>query len=193
LKKYFLTFATSDLNKSLKRIKKEAINLDFYDHIITYTEEDLDKKFKSYFKNYLKLGSRGFGYWSWKPQIILQVLDKMDDGDILQYSDAGCQLNNRGIARLYEYFELTKKTEIGILAFQNKLPEYPLKYDGREMLNYLEYEWVKGDLIDFFNVRENEEILNTPTIGAGVIFIRKCEQSVEIIKKWLDVIKINFN
>ena len=55
MKKYFLTFATSDLNKSLKRIKKEAINLDFYDHIITYNEKDLDKNFKSYFKNYLKL------------------------------------------------------------------------------------------------------------------------------------------
>ena len=193
MKKYFLTFASADLEKSLNRITEEANDLNFYDSILSYSEIDLDPNFKNFFYKYFKYGVRGFGYWCWKPQIILQVLDKMDDGDILQYSDVGCHLNKKGLDRLSQYFELTKKTEKGILAFQNKLPEYPLKYDGREMLNYLEYEWVKGDLIDFFNVRENEKILNTPTIGAGVFFIRKSEQSVEIIKKWLDIIKINFN
>ena len=193
MKTYFLTFASSDLEKSLNRITKEANDLNFYDSILSYSEIDLETDFKNFFEKYLKYGVRGFGYWCWKPQIILQVLDKMDVGDILQYSDVGCHLNKKGLDRLSQYFELTKLSEKGILAFQNKLPEYPLKYDGREMLNYLEYEWVKGDLIDFFNVRENEKILNTPTIGAGVFFIRKCEQSVDIIKKWLDIIKINFN
>ena len=193
MKTYFLTFASSDLEKSLNRITKEANDLNFYDSILSYSEIDLETNFKNFFDKYLKYGVRGFGYWCWKPQIILQVLDKMDDGDILQYSDVGCHLNKKGLDRLSQYFELTKTTETGILAFQNKLPEYPLKYDGREMLNYLEYEWVKGDLIDYFNVRNNANIINTPTIGATVIFIRKCEQSVEIIKKWLDIIKINFN
>jgi len=192
LKTYFLTFASSDLENSLYRITKEAKNLNFYDYIFSYTENDLDANFKIIFNEYLKFGTRGFGYWSWKPQIILQVLDKMNEGDILQYSDVGCHLNTKGLDRLSQYFEITKKTVNGILAFQNKLPEYPLKYDGREMLNYLEYEWVKADLIEYFNVRNNLNIINTPTIGATVIFIRKCDASIEIIKKWLNTIKFDF-
>jgi len=193
LKTYFLTFASSDLENSLYRITKEAKNLNFYDYIFSYTENDLDANFKIIFNEYLKFGTRGFGYWSWKPQIILQVLDKMNEGDILQYSDVGCHLNTKGLDRLSQYFEITKKTVNGILAFQNKLPEYPLKYDGREMLNYLEYEWVKADLIEYFNVRNNLNIINTPTIGATVIFIRKCDASIEIIKKWLNTIKFDFH
>jgi hypothetical protein len=192
LKKYFLTFASSDLKKSLNRIKNQADFLNFYDYVITYTEKELDSNFHSLFKENLKFGTRGFGYWCWKPQIILQVLENMNDGDILQYSDVGCHLNIKGIERLSQYFELAKKTEKGILAFQNKLPEYPLEYDGRRMLNYLDYQWIKGDLIDHFNIRDKKDILNTVTIGATVIFIRKCEKSIELINKWLDVIKYDF-
>jgi len=192
LKKYFLSFASSDLNKSLIRIKKEAEELKFYNHILTLSEEDLDISFKMKFENYLKFGTRGYGYMCWKPQIILQGLNKMEEGDVLQYTDVGCQLNKKGIKRLSEYFELTKNSEKGILAFQNKIPEYPLNYDGRKMLICLDYEWTKGDLIDYFKVRDNENILKTPTIGSGIIFIRKCEKSLEIINRWLDVIKYDF-
>ena len=192
MKKYFLSFASSDLKKSLNRIKNQADFLNFYDYVITYTEKELDSNFHSLFKENLKFGTRGFGYWCWKPQIRLQVLENMNDGDILQYSDVGCHLNIKGIERLSQYFELAKKTEKGILAFQNKPPEYPLEYDGRRMLNYLDYQWIKGDLIDHFNIRDKKDILNTVTIGATVIFIRKCEKSIELINKWLDVIKYDF-
>ena len=193
MKTYFLTFASSDLENSLYRITKEAKNLNFYDYIFSYTENDLDANFKIIFNEYLKFGTRGFGYWSWKPQIILQVLDKMNEGDILQYSDVGCHLNTKGLDRLSQYFEITKKTESGILAFQNKLPEFPLQYDGRKMFNFYDYQYLKGDLIDYFNIRKCEQVLKTHTIGAGIIFIRKCDASIEIIKKWLNTIKFDFH
>ena len=32
---------------------------------------------------------RGLGYWAWKPFIILDALDKLDDGDVVLYHDAG--------------------------------------------------------------------------------------------------------
>ena len=51
---------------------------------------------------------RGFGYWSWKPEIIKQTLsDKWNDGDQLLYLDAGCNLNRswQKIA-LSQYFDM---------------------------------------------------------------------------------------
>lgn len=163
-----------------------------YDRINILTEIDLDDDFKKQFKPYLTIGSRGYGYWCWKPQIILQTLADMDDGDILQYTDAGCHLNVNGRDRLDEYFKITASSASGILAFQTKIPEPPLVYDGRNLLDLRDYKWTKGDLIDYFDVRHRNDIINTPTIGAGIIFIKKCPESLTIIKKWLTTIEDNF-
>jgi hypothetical protein len=192
LKKHFCTFASSDLNKSLLRIKLQAQNLKFYDNIFTFTELDLDNKFKERFLKYLQYGVRGYGYWSWKPQIILQALNLMQDGDILQYTDVGCHLNNNGIKRLSEYFEITNNTEFGILAFQFKPPEFPFNHDGRKLLDCMDYKFIKGDLLDFFNIRTNHSILYTQTITAGVFFIKKTPETINFIYQWLEVIKHNF-
>jgi hypothetical protein len=192
LRKYFLTFASTDLNKTLNRIRNQAEKLNFYDKILTYSELNLDINFKDQFSKYLKHGTRGYGYWSWKPQIILQALSLMEDGDILQYTDAGCHLNINGIKRLNDYFEITNNSDFGILAFQTKIPEDPLVYDGREMLDCVDFKWIKGDLVDHFNIRSNEYILQTQTITATVIFIKKTSDTVNFINHWLDVIKYDF-
>ncbi len=166
--------------------------MEIYDRISILTEIDLDDNFKKQFKPYLTIGSRGYGYWCWKPQIILQTLEDMDDGDILQYTDAGCHLNRQGKHRLEEYFEMAANSSSGILAFQTKKPDLPLVYDGRNLLDLRDYKWTKGDLLDYFDVRHRKDIINTPTIGAGIIFIKKCHASLTIIKRWLKTIEDNF-
>jgi len=79
------------------------------------------------------------------------------------------------------------------LAFQAKVPEAPLLYDGRQLPDLSDYKWTKGDVIDYFNVRNNNDILFSPTIGAGVLFIKKCNESISIIKNWAEVFEDNFN
>jgi hypothetical protein len=141
----------------------------------------------------LKLGSRGYGYWCWKPQVILQILNNMSDGDILQYTDVGCHLNINGLRRLKEYFNIVKNTRSGILAFQAKPPESPFNYDGRKLLDLKDEKYTKGDALEYFKVREIDSITKTQTIGAGIIFIRKCSGSMSIIQSWLDVMKNDFS
>ncbi len=193
MKKHFVSFADSQLHRSARRIQRQAEALNFFDTIITADENDLSQAFKTRFKSNLITGSRGYGYWCWKPQIILQVLDEMGDGDILQYTDAGCHLNKNGIARLHDYFRLAAASSAGILAFQAKQPEPPLVYDGRKLLDAPDSKWIKGDLADYFGVRNRPDILNTPTIGATIVFVRKCRRSVEIINQWLNVIEADFS
>jgi len=193
MKKYFLTFASSDLRRSLSRINQQAKELKFYDEIIIFDENNLDEKFKFNFQKHLKNGVRGYGYWCWKPQVILQVLNLMEDGDILQYTDTGCHLNSNGIKRLHEYFSFADNSPTGILAFQSKPPTMPLNFDSRKVLNLEDRKWIKGDLLDYFQIRNNEDILNSQTIGAGIVFIKKSPLSISIINQWLDVIKYDFN
>lgn len=193
MKKVFLTFADKRLHRSLARISSEARHLNFYDEIIAADESFLDKDFKKYFSEKLTGNVRGFGYWCWKPQIIKQVLDNLDDGDILQYTDVGCRLNAQGKTRLMEYFELVSKDPIGILAFQNITPSEPLIYDGRKLLDLIDSHWTKGDLIDYFSVRGRPEIIETPTIGAGIFFLRKGADSCALISDWLKVYETQFS
>jgi hypothetical protein len=192
--KYLISFADSRYLKTLERVKSQAADMAVYDNIITYTEEDLDPDFK------LKIGAwlrakrtRGYGFWSWKPQIILQTLEKMEDGDLLQYIDAGCHLNIKGRKRLLEYFLMVEQSEKGILIFENKKPELPLIYDGRPLFEWNESMWCKGDLIEYLGVRGRDDILKSPVRGAGIIFMRKDEYVEKFIEHWRSIIYADFD
>jgi hypothetical protein len=192
MKKYLVTFGDSRLYRSLNRFKKQAEAMKFYDSIYCFNETNLDRDFIKTFKEHLIPGSRGFGYWSWKPQIVLQVLRKMDNGDILQYTDVGCHLNPKGVARLNDYFKLADKSPRGILSFQAKIPESPLKHDGRTLFEQRDYMYVKGDLIDYFGVRNSPEIIKSYSIGATVFFIKKTKESVNLVEEWLSIVRKSF-
>jgi hypothetical protein len=191
MRKVFLSFADSRMHRALRRINLQAHQLNCYDHVITTDESGLDIRFREDFRDKLSPSLRGYGYWCWKPQIIIQILNQLDDGDILQYTDAGCHLNPNGLERLKEYFQLTSQSETGILAFQ-AIP--PIFHDAAVKLpNQTEMLWCKGDLCDYFNARDKATIMDSPTIGAGIIFIKKCDASLSIIKKWLSIYRENFS
>lgn len=191
MKKVFLTFADQRMRRALQRIQNQAIAMGGYDFIVLANENNLDLEFREQFSEYLKPGVRGFGYWAWKAQIILQTLRQMKDGDLLQYTDAGCHLNPNGWEKLDEYFLKAQNSASGILAFQAIPPTFHNK--KIELLDLREARWCKGDLCDALGVRFNTNIMDTQTIGAGVMFIRKCDESFKMVTSWLDVYRNNFN
>ena len=135
---YLLSFADSRMRKSLIRLSKQANTFKFFDKTFLLDESNLSNSFKEKFKNNLILGSKGYGYWCWKPEIIMNIMDKIKDGDCLLYIDAGCHLNIHGKKRLLEYFNLIKNQDKGIIAFQAVEPNKEnsnLKYDGRKLRN----------------------------------------------------------
>jgi hypothetical protein len=151
-----------------------AQKMDVYDGIYIYDEHSLDKAFYEHFKDKFKL--RGFGYWCYKPQIILQTFEKMNEGDILQYTDIGCHLNESGIGRLNEYFEIAGKENIVVF----------------EMNHYTEKQWTKADILDYFGVRCVESIYQSQIMG-GVFFLKKCPKSLDFVKKWRQVFYDDFS
>lgn len=177
----------------LARLKKQAQQLGVYDSIFTATDKQLEPAFRKKFADKLKNGVRGFGYWCWKPQVIWQQLEQMQAGEVLQYSDAGCHLNAAGIGRLNDYFELANSSGSGILAFQAIPPQKPLMYDGRKLRAIVEREWSKGDLLDWFGVRNVQDVVETPQYAGGIIFIKKCAESSEIIRCWMDLYHKDFS
>ena len=192
-RKFFLSFGDSRMHRSARRLRAQANKMQYYDEVKIYDERALNNQFYNRFKSKLVLGSRGFGYWCWKPQIILQLLNEMKENDLLQYSDIGCHLNPNGIDRLNYYFNMTDVSKTAVFAFKSVAPKYPLVYDQRKLLDLVEYKWTKGDLFDYFNIRNNTNITHTQSYGATNLFLKKCTKSINFIQEWLEVIYSNFS
>ncbi len=164
--------------------------MEVYSDVFAYAESDLDISFRDKFSDRLVPGSRGFGYWVWKPQIILQAFRRMAPGDLLHYADAGCRLNPKGAARLEEYFAVVSGERTGLLAFQVKNTFGDPILDG---FSLPERRWTKGDLFDYFSARGNSFITDSEQIGAGNIFLRKCPAAEDFVRRWLKVFEDDFS
>jgi hypothetical protein len=177
---YFLSFADKRLRKSLRRIKWQAKEIAVFDKIYCWDERNLDRDFWKKWKHKIPFDGRDYrssGCMIWKPQIIMQVLEKMQEGDILCYTDVGCHIHKYGKKRMLEYFDICDNSDIGVLCFKQQS---------------LERKYAKGDIFDYFGCRNNIEITNTGQMAAGIIFFRKCKRSVEFVEKWRKVFLDSF-
>ena len=172
MRSYFCTFADTRMSVSLHRIKHEAEQFNLFNGIFCFDENHLDKTFKTKHPEVCP-DVRGFGYWVWKPQIILQTLTKMDDGDVLLYADAGCHLNSKAIKRFIDYTNQVRINQSGFLVFCS--PAMPERY------------YTKGDLLDYFSIRSDSKMTESGQIQATAFLMRKDKQTVEVINRWLQV------
>ena len=174
MKTIFISFADSRMLPSLKRIKQQAHEMEIFDEIIIFTEKQLDNDFVEKHKDRLKLGSRGYGYWIWKPYIIKKILETMDEGDRLLYIDAGCHLNPKGINRLREYFQTVSDSQLKVGGFQ-------IGNSNNDKT------WTKMDLLAYFKVQNNNDIINSGQIAGGHVIIQKCESVVKFVEEWINI------
>jgi len=183
-----VSFADSANEQALLRIRTQALETGVFDDVHTLSEQDLNREFLGRHGHRLVPGSRGFGYWRWKPQVVLQGLRGLTDGDVLVYVDAGCHINAQGRQRFEFYVNRVANSELGFLGFQARLPEPPLIYDGRPLPEYLEAHWTKGDLLDRLNCRGKPWVTQTPQLGGTLLLVRADSAGVELVDDWLSII-----
>lgn len=191
--KHLVFFGQSRFRTARVRLRRQANEIESFDGLFDYSEHDLSPSFFASFGERVREGTRGFGYWSWKPQVILQGLREIAEGDALLYLDLGSHLVARGKQSLSTYFEEARQSESGILAFQApslRNPIYKITDSSRLML---ERQWSKGDLLNHFGVQNDPRITETPQIGAGAIFVIKTDQTVDFFQRWLGVFEHDFS
>lgn len=189
MKKIVCTFANYPLSNGFERYREEAENMKAFDEIYTYDENDLDPDFRRKYGRFLYPYSRGYGYWSWKPVIVKKTFDRMQEGDILLYTDLGCFFNLEGKRRLSEYYDIVNQSETGILGFRPQT----ISKDSRTELKFYEYEYTKGDIFDYFGVRNDKDYTDTIQFEATVIFIKKNSITEAFINEWTKVINNHFD
>jgi hypothetical protein len=179
MKKYLLSFCDSKYKKTLERLRRQAENLNVFDHIFCFDENYFEKDFTSKHQDFIAQNKRGYGYYIWKPYLILNVLHQMEDNDILVFVDGGCSLNPNGLERLHKYFDIVNQSPYGILAFQ---------------IGAVEQEWTKMDLFYELGCEQNEEIKNSGQMISGIVIIRKCDHVVKIYEKAYELgVKNNYH
>lgn len=105
--------------------------------------------------------------------MIKTQLDKLNDGDILIYADAGCQINYGGKSRLNEYIDLLQNNEnnYGTIVFYDGAPE--CMYTKHKVFEFFDFK-----IDDSKNLKQNH---------ATVIILRKNAHSINLINRWFDV------
>jgi len=169
---YAMSFGGGNQNyhDAVKRIENEMYIVNVFDKIYIYTDYDLknDNSFWNKHAKFIENNSRGYGYWIWKPYLIMKTLEKINNNDILLYLDAGCELPNN------------ENNHNKILELINKCDENNILYTktgtNEKMYN-------KMDLLNYMNMN-NDPIKNSIQNQATIIFLKKNSKTESFIKEW---------
>jgi hypothetical protein len=167
-KNIFITFANKTCMNT-DRIVGQAKDFNFFDEIKSKNEDDIPKFIKKH-KKFINNNKQGYGFWIWKPKIILDELKKINENDILIYCDAGMYLNINGKKRLLEYLNILKNKNVDILTFSTN-DAYKAQY------------YVKNDAIMNYYPQFNDEL--NCYCYAGLQIIKKTNKSINLINDWL--------
>ncbi|MFM8892675.1 MAG: hypothetical protein ACKOTB_13835, partial [Planctomycetia bacterium] len=190
-RRVLVSFADAKYAASLRRLAAQAREMGVYDEVWTRNERDLPAWFRHQHRAILQPHVRGFGYWIWKPQVVLDALERCGTGDIVHYCDAGCHLQPAGRRRLLEYFELAESAASGVLAFKYLPLRPPPRHDGRPLPHYRNVEWCKSDVLSLFGLLEDAAYLEDYQSWSGTFFVRKTDTTMAVFQKWRDALRGN--
>lgn len=165
--KHFINYASNGFFKSQEEGLRCAELFGF--KCKGYSNLDIEDSFLQKNKQILS-SERGAGYWLWKPYIILDMLNKIEDGDYLVYMDSGA----RFIGNPDSY--LKSIDDCGILAFS---------------MVQRTSKWTKGDCFHEINSADKNQFKDKNQLQGTYIFFRKCENSISFVKEWLSYCETN--
>ena len=162
---------------SLKRIGRQARKLGIFDEVILYTPADVPEYVR---KSPLFACPRGAGYWSWKPALLYETLQKYDEGTVVVYVDAGCTLRKSPEwARL-----LGKMEEYDTICFQyaEPQPQWARWGAGSSKIKH----WTKKATLDFVqDYFHNPEAGELCQIMGGILFMKGKRNAV--LEMWKEL------
>ena len=181
----FITYSDDRFKVSADRITRQARRSGVFDRIVRYSPKDLPDYVRS---SPLFSGTKGGGYWCWKPYIISHALEQCEIGDIVVYADAGCSVN----ADSPEWAEFKRLLQDhSAIYFQYRrgytYPGWDRYCKGDDSDKTAIRHWMKPSLIDYFQKYNRPEILDFDSLWAGFILYKKTETHSTVLDQWLKI------
>lgn len=173
---YFCTYGDSNFEKSRNRIIEEAKTSCVFTDCFLYTDESLSQDFIRNFE-YLLSQKRGGGFWCWKFFVLLDMLDKTNDGDYVVYADAGCKIVQENKETFYDLVSdiIINNKVINAFACKNRHEKF----------------FTKGDIFDLLLCRNDKSISDTEMLIGGVLIFQNCKESKDFFRHCYDIAKNN--
>ena len=165
-------FGNNLFNKQKERLKNQALQTNWFNNIFIETPETI-KDFIEDNKEIFKY-ERGYGYWLWKPYIILRKLQELNENDILVYIDCGSSVIKNEKEK-NKYLKILNNKSI--ITFANT--------------DHIEKKFQKKRVLKHFNLENDNNFLNSYHIESGCIIIKNNNDSKLFIKEWLELCKLN--
>lgn len=169
-RKIFITFGAGGQNyyDAISRLCEQAEKTGLFDEIKGLTDNDLraDEEFWSKHGNFIINNPRGFGYWLWKPYIILKELENMEYDDVLVYCDSGNEIN-------YHAKEEFERLIDSI---------YENQFIGTNTWHHTK-KWTKRDILVELDM-DKDEILNQYQHQSGASMYVKNDTIIDFVKEW---------
>lgn len=162
------SFGRDNFHASAKRLLSQASELKLFDKFVHVTEASLSEfapaTFSKY-RQYIVPDTVGFGFFTWKSEIVDNVLQSNPDCGVM-YVDAGCELNSNLLARQLLKW-IMKRAKSGSFF---------------HVLKYSEKSHTKKKVLDYFELSPEE--LESPQIQA-TWFLLSGNLGREISRKWV--------
>lgn len=91
MKVHLISFATEHYYAASMNLIKMAEESGFFASVKVYTPEDIPA-FRSRHADFLASNPKGYGYWLWKPYIMMKALEEKTHGDLILYVDVATSI-----------------------------------------------------------------------------------------------------
>jgi hypothetical protein len=174
-KNWCITFGAGGENfvNARERLVQQAQVMGIFHEIYGFGDKELkrDTDFWSKHGDFVTANPRGYGYWLWKPYLILKTMSQMRDGDTLLYLDCGCELDPRKRAQMMECLNLVQQDWIMATIWDELC---------------CDVSWCKMDLVEHLDAR-NTACLCTPQKQAGMILFVCNDITRDFVRSWYEI------
>jgi hypothetical protein len=174
---YLIFFGDDGFKYKKLLLKKEAEETEWFDKIIIHSPETISD-FLNQHHDFVQKHKRGYGYWIWKPYIILNLLNQINEGDVIFYIDCGASILKHKKLIFDEYLSILNKTQRPVIAF-GELYNHP---------DYSEKNFQKMKILKRFNLDKNESFLNSGQVESGIFICKKNDFTINFFQEWLDLL-----
>lgn len=162
---YLVNFAKGDHYKRVQQKQRRLLSPHFKD-IFEYDDSFLiGSGYYARNKETIDTSTTGWGYCGWKGEILLDAMSKVQNEDLIFYSDVADEIYN---PKFYQWM-IDRTHQLGGRFFN---------------LNYYTHgQWTKRDCFVLMNCDE-EEFWNHRQLEAGTIGLLKRPENIAFLKEW---------
>ena len=171
MKKIYCAYGDEKFHEKLLVTEETAISVGKVDEFYAFRRNDLNvDNFLENNKEILSQLDPGGGLWAWKPFVILQTMDKVDDGDIVIHTSTGMKV----LDNLDPLFEITARSKDQRMFFDSPTIYHP----------HLHSQYTKRDCFIVMGLDE-PKYWGARMLNAAFCVFMKTQPNIDFLKEFL--------